>query len=295
MEEEKVTRSQATRSNSRSEKGGEATAFWRSSLLSGVNFFKASFNAAHVFSRHTHDQYSIAVIERGAPTFTCRGAARLAPPGSFLLINPDEPHEGRSATDRAYRMMYVEPSALARLLDHNSAGLRSNYLPLFRWPVVEDPSLSTEYLTLHRALETRSLSALEAESRMLAFLTVLVGRHADGRIVASDHQHTPLVRSIRQYLEAHFYEDPSLSDLSELTGVGRFALLRQFRREVGLPPHGYLTQVRLREARRQLLTGKSPALVAAEVGFVDQSHLIKRFRSAFGMTPGQYVTANSSA
>ena len=62
---------------------------------------------------------------------------------------------------------------------------------------------------------------------------------------------------------------------------------------MGLPPHAYLTQVRLREARRQLLAGSSPALVAAEVGFVDQSHLIKRFRSAFGITPGQYVTASS--
>ena len=112
---------------------------------------------------------------------------------------------------------------------------------------------------------------------MLVFLTVLVDRHADGRIAASDTRHTPLVRSIREYLEAHFQEDPSLSDLSELTGVGRFALLRQFRREVGLPPHAYLTQVRLREARRQLLAGGSPALVAADVGFVDQSHLINRF------------------
>ena len=90
---------------------------------------------------------------------------------------------------------------------------------------------------------------------VLSFLTILVGRYADGRIGASDNHHTPLVRSIRQYLEAHFHEDPSLSDLSELTGAGRFALLRQFRREVGLPPHGYLTQVRLREARRQLLGG----------------------------------------
>jgi AraC-like DNA-binding protein len=190
-------------------------------------------------------------------------------------------------------MMYVEPSALARLLDRDSAGLRANHLPLFRSPVVEDPGLSVEYLRLHRALETESLGALEAESRMLGFLTVLVGRYADSRISAPDNHHTPLVRSIRQYLEAHFHEDPSLSDLSDLTGVGRFALLRQFRREVGLPPHGYLTQVRLREARRQLRAGSSPALVAAEVGFVDQSHLIKRFRSAFGITPGQYVTANS--
>jgi AraC-like DNA-binding protein len=192
-------------------------------------------------------------------------------------------------------MMYVEPSALARLLDRESVGLRSTHLPLFRSPIVENSSLAAEYLRLHRGLETQSLGALETESRMLAFLTVLVGRHADGCTIATPSHHTPLVRTIRQYLEAHFYEDPSLSDLSELTGVGRFALLRQFRREVGLPPHSYLTQVRLREARRQLLEGKSPALVAADVGFVDQSHLTKRFRSAFGITPGQYVIANSLA
>ena len=295
MEEEKVRRSQPTGSNVAPGESTPATAFWRSPILSGVDFFRASFTAAHVFSRHTHSQYSIAVIERGAPTFTCRGAARLAPPGSFLLINPDEPHEGRSANDRAYRMMYLEPSALARLLNRNGPGLRSAHQPLFRTPVIKDPSLAAEYLRLHRALETESLSALEAESRMLVFLTVLVDRHADGRIAASDTRHTPLVRSIREYLEAHFQEDPSLSDLSELTGVGRLALLRQFRREVGLPPHAYLTQVRLREARRQLLAGSSPALVAADVGFVDQSHLIKRFRSAFGITPNQYVIGNSAS
>jgi AraC-like DNA-binding protein/quercetin dioxygenase-like cupin family protein len=294
MGEVKFRRSQGTRENSVSDASRESTAFWRSSLVSGVNFFKASFTATHVFSRHTHDEYSIAVMEQGAPTVTCRGAAHLAPPGSFLLINPDEPHEGRSAGGRAYRMMYVEPSALARLVDHDSVGLRSNCFPLFRSPIVEDSSLAAEYLRLHRALETESLGALEAESRMLAFLTALISRYADGRIVPAESRHTPLVRSIRQYLEAHFNEDLSLSDLSELTGVGRFALLRQFSREIGLPPHGYLTQVRLREARRQLLAGKSPALVAAEVGFVDQSHLIKRFRRAFGMTPGQYVGANAT-
>jgi hypothetical protein len=99
-------KSSETRSYLASHQREEPTAFWRSSLHSGVNFFKASFTAAHVFSRHTHDEYAIAVVERGAPTFTCRGAGRVAPTGSFLLINPDEPHEGRSANDRSYRMMY---------------------------------------------------------------------------------------------------------------------------------------------------------------------------------------------
>src|SRR5262249_17985693 len=155
---------------------------------------------------------------RGTPIITCRGAAHLASPGSFLLLNPDEPHEGRSEIGRAYRMMYVEPKALARLLDPDSLGLRSNPFPLFRSPIVEDRRLAAEYLRMHSALETGLLGALEVERRMLTFLPALVGPHAEGRIVAPDSRHTPLVRSIRQYLEAHFHEDLSLSDLSELTG-----------------------------------------------------------------------------
>jgi AraC-like DNA-binding protein len=293
---ENAKRTKPAGSNSVSKSAGERSTFWRSSVLAGVDFFKATFSN-HVYSRHTHSEYAIGVTERGAQVFNCRGAARLAPPSSFSLINPEEPHDGRSATghDYTYRMMYVDPDALLSLLDRNGMGMQSSsQFPLFLSPIIEDPILAADYLRLHQALEAGSLGRLETESRMLALLTGLVTRHADQRAVAQVKWRSRLVRSIREYLEAHFHEDPSLSELSQLTGVNRFSLLRQFTREVGLPPHGYLTQVRLRAARFSLLAGRPPALVAAEVGFVDQSHLIKRFRSAFGITPGQYVSAELS-
>jgi AraC-like DNA-binding protein len=296
MKVENAKKTRPAGSNSASNSGGERTTFWRSSVLTGVEFFKATFSD-HVYSRHTHSEYAIGVTERGAQVFNCRGAARLAAPSSFSLINPEEPHDGRSATghDYTYRMIYVDPEALLRLSDRNGVGMQSSsQFPLFLSPIVEDPILANDYLRLHQGLEAGSFGRLETESRMLALLTALVTRHADQRVVAPTKWYSPIVRSIREYLEAHFHEDPSLSELSEVTGMNRFSLLRQFTREVGLPPHGYLTQVRLRAARVSLLAGRPPALVAAEVGFVDQSHLIKRFRSAFGITPGQYVSAELS-
>ena len=63
---------------------------------------------------------------------------------------------------------------------------------------------------------------------------------------------------------------------------------RVFHDEVGLPPHAYLTQVRVNRARRLLSQGWPITEVAFEVGFVDQSHLNKRFKRITGMTPGQY-------
>jgi AraC-like DNA-binding protein len=67
--------------------------------------------------------------------------------------------------------------------------------------------------------------------------------------------------------------------------------MRLFSRHIGMPPHTYMTQVRLRVARRLLLKGEPAASVAAAVGYVDQSHLTKRFRAAFGVTPGQFAAA----
>ncbi|MEK6291998.1 MAG: helix-turn-helix domain-containing protein, partial [Paraburkholderia tropica] len=45
---------------------------------------------------------------------------------------------------------------------------------------------------------------------------------------------------------------------------------------------------RLRAARRLLAAGRTPAQVAAEVGFADQSHLGRWFRRAYRMTPAAY-------
>jgi AraC-like DNA-binding protein len=44
-------------------------------------------------------------------------------------------------------------------------------------------------------------------------------------------------------------------------------------------------------AKRLLAAGERPAAVAAAVGLADQSHLNKRFRRAFGITPGAFQLA----
>jgi transcriptional regulator GlxA family with amidase domain len=61
-----------------------------------------------------------------------------------------------------------------------------------------------------------------------------------------------------------------------------------FKREVGVPPHAYQVQMRVRRARRLMLTGMAPADVAISVGFYDQAHLNRHFKRIVGMTPGDY-------
>jgi AraC-like DNA-binding protein len=74
-------------------------------------------------------------------------------------------------------------------------------------------------------------------------------------------------------------------------GLHPFALLRQFQRVVGLPPHAFVVQLRVERARDLLRAGRSPASVAAALGFADQAHLTRQFKQRIGVPPGAYARA----
>jgi AraC-like DNA-binding protein len=101
------------------------------------------------------------------------------------------------------------------------------------------------------------------------------------------------VRLIKEYLESRYSGGAKLAELVHLTQLDRAYLIRTFRGAVGMPPHRYLIQIRVRQAKRLIGAGPPLAEVAAETGFSDQSHLSRRFKSLTGLTPGRYVRSLS--
>lgn len=90
------------------------------------------------------------------------------------------------------------------------------------------------------------------------------------------------------HIEVNFRQKIVLQDLAELAQLSIFRFATVFRREVGLPPHRYLSRVRVRHAKQLLNQGVPPAIAAVEAGFYDQSHLARHFKSFCGVTPGEY-------
>src|SRR5215831_1309885 len=73
-------------------------------------------------------------------------------------------------------------------------------------------------------------------------------------------------------------------ELATLVHLSPFYFARAFQKEVGLPPHAYLENVRVKRARELLLRGVPITDVSAAVGYADQSHLTNRFKRLLGMT-----------
>lgn len=85
---------------------------------------------------------------------------------------------------------------------------------------------------------------------------------------------------------------PSLrvADACALTGLSARRLIASFRSEVGLTPKTYLRVRRFQAAMRMLDAGDvRGARIAADLGYFDQAHFVREFRSFTAMTPTQYT------
>lgn len=261
---------------------------WRSARLGNSELLLAR-HCTHAFPRHTHDQYAIGVIEQGALGYFYRGENVVAVPGDINLCIPGEVHNGYPAasTGWTYRMFYFDAHLLEQVASEIAGYPRP--LPFFAGGTIADPAIAHQLRFLHMRLETGNTPALDIDTTLLAVLSQLVIRHADDQpAVTTTGQEQRAVMQVKDYLESHYAEDISLDDLARITHLSRFHLVRVFSETVGIPPHAYLRQVRVRRAKAQLRLGHTLTEVALSTGFTDQSHLTRWFKRLWGITPGAY-------
>ncbi len=92
-----------------------------------------------------------------------------------------------------------------------------------------------------------------------------------------------------EYLNEHYAEDCSLKTVAAALHVSPNYLHSVFLREVGVTPFTYVTDKRVRRAKRLIAAGEKPMQeIALEVGFCSQSHFNKVFKEHTGMTPATY-------
>jgi AraC-like DNA-binding protein/mannose-6-phosphate isomerase-like protein (cupin superfamily) len=198
----------------------------------------------------------------GAIDLHCDGESRLLRAGECFAMPPDVVH---SITPRGQ----VEMLTLC---------------------VSEDIARGRADISLPEAIR-ELLPLLAADG--LADAGARLARHA-GRLFSRDAQRPSCcayVARLRCLLERQPDETPPMRQWAKTAGVSQDQLIRRFKREVGLTPHRFLLQNRIRCAQRLIERGMSIADVAQAAGFYDQSHFDKRFRYLVGLSPREYRKA----
>ena len=232
----------------------------------------------HAYPAHTHDAWTVLLIDDGAVTYALDRSPHDAVPASLTLLPPHVPHDGRSAVaGRPFRkrVLYLEPDWLPA-----PAADAAVSAPLLRHP----RALAT-LADVHAALD-HPADAMAAECGVLALRDVVRAHLGEP---PSGTRDAPLARRLRALLDDRLAESFTIEEAARLLGAHPSHLVRVFSQAYGIPPHRYVTGRRVDDARRLLLRGRSPAQTAAEAGFHDQAHLTRHFRRVLGTAPGAFA------
>lgn len=92
-----------------------------------------------------------------------------------------------------------------------------------------------------------------------------------------------------ELLQSRYAESLSITELAAEARLSPFHFIRSFKNSVGVPPHQYLTKIRLERACVLLeTTNLSITDVALEIGYDAPGHFASLFRRHYGLTPTAY-------
>jgi len=261
------------------------TEFWHDAALPQLEARRSCQDAA-CYRPHSHDRFSIGLIDAGTTTFTgadgapvplAAGDVILVPAGHVHSCNPDR---GRWE----YGMIHVDQDWVASLLPAGSGALLAGITvlrapsPYLRVRAVEDLLFASD----------GPVDGAQVEEALRQALHACATTPPHRRIAPATDE--TLLERLRPVL-ARLHEDasnPALDELAAVAGMDRYALVRTMKRATGLTPVAWRHNDRVTAARAMLRAGRPLAETAYELGFADQSHFHRVFRAHVAATPGVY-------
>jgi AraC-like DNA-binding protein len=109
------------------------------------------------------------------------------------------------------------------------------------------------------------------------------------RLPAPDPHRRLVLEVVADMLELH--ASCNVSILARRHGISARTLQRRFREYIGVGPKWVLKRYRVHEAAERIASGEATdaARLAADLGYFDQSHLIRDFTAQVGRSPGRYA------
>ena len=229
------------------------------------------------YAKHWHATYGFGFIAGGAHRSASPLGSVDAFAGDIVCMNPGDVHDGRplGGPSRHWFTVYLDPAVIAEHAGRTDAAFTS--------AAFADPPVRSAIAALLSCMPGEPLVFEEA---LATACGLMLRDHSTLRTKADDSD-ADLSRVVERLADAPL-EAPTLDELAQLAGLGKFQLLRRFRKRFGVTPHDWLLQRRADRARSRIRNGTGLADAAAAAGFADQSHMTRVFVRRFGFTPGAW-------
>jgi AraC-like DNA-binding protein/mannose-6-phosphate isomerase-like protein (cupin superfamily) len=250
--------------------------------------------ARFLVTRHTHPVWELYLQLDGITRWWANGRPFTLAPGHLWGVAPRVPHRMVEESAGNHHFCFAgidlapvfarQPAFAARWRDLPPAVHRADAAAL-----AEPFGQVMRELTATRAHPRQGL--VLAVDRLVLEVTRLL---APGGTAAELVLH-PAVARARALIDHGYQRQWRLGELAGAVGLAPTYLAGLFARELGVPPHQYLRDRRVRHAMRLLRTTDLPvSAIGVEVGFGSGQHLARVFRQAVGASPREYRASSRS-
>lgn len=224
-------------------------------------------NSLHSYPEHNHvSVYTLGLVLEGAIELNRKKQTITCKAGECFIIPPYEPH-AIGAKYKGYTLL--------------TACIKKEFFNGY-----DLDRLSETLLELLDEPVQKHLISMDQISMLLDAIDL---------IFVSVTGCSPLINetiaSAKNILEKAPEERLQIEQLSKQVFVSKYHLIRVFKEQVGLTPHQFQMQNRIRKAQRLLKEGLPMTEAAFAAGFYDQSHFIKWFKRIVALTPTEYLAA----
>lgn len=228
------------------------------------------------FELHNHARhYVISYVTRGSVEVILNGILHLYQAGEAFLVMPFEPHS-----------VQVEENTQLVSLCMGKVFLEENTRE-------ETARVIEEFLT--DAME-KGIITVEARESIFEKLIKLWERSAE-RNETIDKEMKKAVGKTMEDLTQRLIDFPeeelTIDEMAQESALSKYHMIRKFKQDIGLTPHQFQVQRRIRKAQDMLRDGHSIVEVSLEMGFYDQSHFSRYFQKIVGISPMEYIASET--
>ena len=233
------------------------------------------------------DDYLLCLIRRGSAVLRQNGSEAVLEHGAFAILDATTPFVVDGTTSFEQVVVRSPRELLATRLpshtmDHITGSGFSGQVGIGR--IVS--RLLVELATTAEPLSLRS--SLSVAGSALDLLATAIGESAPPTR-STRRVHAQDLRSVQRAMERHLHDpDHTTAEISAELGMSVRYIHKLFS-TAGTTPRAWLYELRLEQARNQLLTTDlTVAEISEHVGFRDVSHFSRAFRRRFDSSPAQF-------
>ena len=247
------------------------------------------FERGPIFESHWHEQFQILYFEQGEALIHCNSHPYEVKPGDLVIINSNEIHYGETICQ--HLVYYIVKVDLNFLLGNQVDFCQTKYLnPLlqgrirFQNHISQDDDLAVQVQQIVNEYNEQEIGCeLAVKSCIYHIIVLLLRRYQQDTLHKnrqdSQQKNMHQLRTVLKYMDQHYNENISLSQLASLANMSSQHFCRLFKNITGKSAVDYMNCLRINKAVTLLSESDlNISEVAMAVGFDDSNYFSRLFK-----------------